>query len=181
MTQERNDERWEMRCDVRRSVRYHDRRAAHFERLGRVTNVLTILLAGVVLMEVVSSGAPLWIRILAAIGAILSSVDLVIGFGKCAGLHRELKRRFIELEKLIDAGSSLTDARAQRLGIEADEPLPYRALDLLCHDEIAAAVGHNRRDHPDEFSSLPWYMRWSANWLRWDNVGRSHASGTHPR
>jgi hypothetical protein len=162
--------------DIRRSVRYHDRRRVHFERLHRLTNVTTILLAGVVLMELGGEGSPTWVRVLAAAGALIGAVDLVVGFSRRADTHHNFKRRFIALEQELDAATpDLEKIRQQRLAIEAEEPPIYRALDLLCHNELCAAMGYDRRKQPEAFSSLPWYQRWTANWIHWHEAGNEAA------
>jgi hypothetical protein len=43
------DAQYGLLFDVRRSIRYHDRRRAFFETLHRITSALTILLVGWVL------------------------------------------------------------------------------------------------------------------------------------
>jgi hypothetical protein len=170
-----SDPQTDLIFDLMRSVRYHDRRRAHFERLHRATNVVTILLAGIVLMELSGGGSPLWVRVLAVVGALLGATDLVIGFSKSADAHHNFKRRFSELESEANAGGSLDAVVRQRLAIEAEEPPIFRALDLLCYNEICAAVGHHRTDTPCVFAEVPWYMRWTANWLRWPNAGETTA------
>jgi hypothetical protein len=173
-----SDGRWELLFDARRSARYHDRRRAHFERLHRVTNVTTILLAGVVLMEIGGAGSPLWVRILAVAGALLGAMDLVVGFSRRVATHLNFKRRFIELEQELIAGSAVDAVTQKRLNIEAEEPPIYRALDLLCRNELCLALG---LDHLGAFVDIPWYMRWTANWIHWTDaasaVNRTSAPG----
>lgn len=152
---------------VRKSVRYHDRRVGHYERLHRVTSLISILLAGYVFLEISGLDLPCWAIWLAAFGAILSACDMVQGYSKCADLHRNLKRRFLELEIKMQAASfPLSDAIASRLTIEGDEPPVFRALDLLCHNELCAAEGQNA----EHFAKTSIVQRWSANWIKWTNI-----------
>jgi hypothetical protein len=44
-----NDEQYGLLTDVRRSIRYHDRRRGFFDLMHRMTSVLTVFMAGVVL------------------------------------------------------------------------------------------------------------------------------------
>lgn len=168
-----SDELHSLRSDIQRSVRYHDRRTAYFELLQRLTNVIAILLAGVVVMELVGATSPWWIRTLAVAGALLTAGDLVIGFGRKADVHRDLKRRFIALEGQLEGGDDLEKIRRRRLSIEAEEPPVHRALDLLCHNEMSAAMGWDPKKNPEHFSHVPWYMQMTANLFRWPNAGAS--------
>jgi hypothetical protein len=135
--------------DVRRSVRYHDKRAAFFERLHRVGAALTILLAGSVLFDLARPGnTPWWMLGLALLASLLSVLDLVFGLSRYAQTHRELQRRFALLERTMVAGPSTGPCWAgylsERLLIELDEPSVYKMLDTLCHNEMLLALGHAR-------------------------------------
>lgn len=152
---------------VRRSSRYHERRMAHFERLHRATNAVTILLAGVVLLEVAGSIVPTPIRVLAVLGALLSTLDLVIGFAKSADRHRDLKRRFVLLEREIVLGRPTTDCVAMRLEIESDEPAKYFALDILVHNELCLSLGPHYRD---SVRDIGWWAGSTAQWWRWERI-----------
>jgi len=152
--------------DIRRSIRYHERRTAFFERMHRVTDLITILLAGVVLSELLGSPSRLILQILAGLGALLSASDLVIGYGRRADGHRRLKRQFIFLEADVSSGKELNTVARQRLNIEADEPPAYRALDVLCHNQLCRAFGKPRC----ELYRVPWWMRWTAHLLHWSDV-----------
>jgi hypothetical protein len=166
---------WALLFDVRRSVRYHDRRCAFFEQLHRVTSVLTILLAGSVLFEIARPGdtAP-WLVALSVAAAILAASDTVIGFAARAGLHRSLKQRFILLETSILARSgSLADHQRVRLGIEHDEPPVYRALDLLCYNEMLRAEGcPTDGEGAVRPSRLTSWQRLTSQWWRWADLSQ---------
>jgi hypothetical protein len=158
-------ERDELLFNVRRSVRYHDRRTAFFEFLHRLTNFLTILLAGAVLSELLGSPSRPILQALAGIVALLSAADLVIGFARGADTHRSLKRRFIQLENLLHTGETTKKLQQERLSIEAEETPIYRVLDVLCHNELCTAMGKDAR----HIYKVPRLKRWTANWLRWPN------------
>ena len=159
------DERHSLLFDIQRSVRYHDRRTSFFEFLHRVTNLLTILLAGIVLMELSGSKSPRWAHVLAGCGAIMGALDLIVGFSRGADTHRDLKRRFIALEQECGEGAHLDSIRKRRLAIEAEEPPIYRALDALCHIELCAAMGY------EQPVTLGWFKRLTAHVLHWPNLG----------
>jgi hypothetical protein len=151
---------------IRRSARYHDRRTTHYDRLHRATNIVMVLLAGVVMMDFLGAEIPAIVKMVAVAGALLSAGDLVIGFSKSANLHRNLKRSFVFLERDVVAGSvDLVRLQSQRLEIESEEPGIFRALDALCHIETCAALGRKVEIY------VPWYMRVSSQWVHWANAG----------
>lgn len=140
------DTSYNLLFDVRRSVRYHDKRAAFFERGHRITNALTILLAGSVLFDIARPGeTPVWMLALALVGSLLAVADLVIGFAKMGNQHRDLQRRFADLERRMIVGPAQGDCWAgynsERLLIEMDEPTVYTVLDTICRNELLKASG----------------------------------------
>jgi hypothetical protein len=156
-------ERGELLFNVRRSVRYHDRRTAFFEFLHRLTNFLTILLAGAVLSEILGSPSRPILQALAGLVALLSAADLVIGFARGADMHRSLKRRFIQLENSLHTDETTRKLQQERLSIEAEEPPIYRVLDVLCHNELCTATGKDGK------YKVPRLKRWTANLLHWSD------------
>ncbi|MEW6120201.1 MAG: hypothetical protein AB1593_08930 [Pseudomonadota bacterium] len=156
---------------VRRSVRYHDRRRAFFERLHRLTSVLTVLMAGSVLFEIGRSGETSgWLMGVAVMAAILAAVDMVVGYASRTNQHRGLKERFVELEMAMlkgdDSPEVWTEHRLARLKIERDEPPIYRALDLLCHNELLRAEGGNTAN----LVVLTDVQRWTRHIFHWPDI-----------
>lgn len=145
------DEQYALFFDVRRSIRYHDRRRSFFEYMHRITAALTILMAGSILFDIGKTGdtAP-WLVTLSVIAALLATLDMVVGYASKADLHRSLKVRFGKLEMAIIAGGSSQEEwdahHLKRLEIEQDEPTIYRALDVLCYNEVAIADGVKKED-----------------------------------
>lgn len=167
-----SDEQYALLFDVRRSIRYHDRRRAFFERLHRVTSVLTILMAGSVLYDLGKAGETAgWLVALSAVAALLAAFDMVVGYSAWAARHQELKGRFAALEIDMLAGgldaAAWQQHRLARLAIERDEPPVYRALDLLCHNELLVAEGVTRQD---EFSRLGRWQRWTSQLWHWPDL-----------
>lgn len=165
--------------DVRRSIRYHDRRRAFFERMHQLTGSLTVLLAGSVLFDIARPGeSPWWLLFIAAVAAILSAWDMVVGYASKAELHRSLKIRFGDLEIAILEGDD-TDAtwkahRLQRLRIEQDEPPIYRALDMLCHNELLQADGFSHDgDDACHYAKLDSLQKATRHILHWANISPS--------
>lgn len=101
--------------------------------------------------------------------AVFSAVDLVVGTAEKARKHDDLRRRFIKLEGVIrrdehPSSQMLAGWGEERLTIELDELPIYRALDVLCWNELAVAT---RKAKP---VPLPVIKRLTANWVRWENL-----------
>lgn len=170
-----DDAQYGLLFDVRRSVRYHDRRRGFFDRLHRVTNVLTILMAGSVLYDLGKAGETAWWLVaLSALAAVLAALDMVVGYSAWATRHHDLKNRFCALEIDMLSGdvapATWQGYAVRRLKIERDEPPVYRALDLLCRDELLIAEGVTRERAPKEFSTLSGWQRWTSQVWHWADV-----------
>lgn len=170
-----DDAQYALLFDVRRSVRYHDRRRGFFDRLHRLTNVLTILMAGSVLYDLGKTGETAgWLVALSALAALLAALDMVVGYSAWATRHHDLKNRFCALEIDLLSGDLAPGTwqayAVRRLQIERDEPPVYRALDLLCHNEMLIAEGITPKAKPDEFSTLSRWQRWTSQFWHWADV-----------
>ncbi len=158
---------------VQRSIRYHDRRCRFFEKMHRF-----VIFVGIVgfssvwttMAQNINVNIMFW---LALIATILFAADLVINFSKLSHLHFDLKQRFGDLEKfLIDKtdAASLGEGKRQRLTIEQNEPPVMRALDTLCHNELLVAQGYDKEKDSEEYASVRWYERITANFISWPNI-----------
>jgi hypothetical protein len=141
-----DDAQYGLLFDVWRSIRYHDRRRAFFEFVHRVTSALTILLAGGVIFELAGGNdTAWWLKAIGVLAAVLAAFDMVTGYSTRANLHAGLRVRFADLEIAMLSGGidheTWEGYRRQRLQIERDEPPVYRALDLLCRNEVCRAEG----------------------------------------
>lgn len=167
------DRQHELLFHVGRSVRYHDRRRAFFEALHRISSVFVVLLASSVFLDLLGSASerPWWITGIALMAAIFAAFDIIVGFSRFATLHHDLKRRFIQLEIEISTQDvtqqNLRSQQAECLRIEQDEPPVYRALDLLCHNELAHAKGYTDKAH--FFTVDPW-PRFTRHFYHWANL-----------
>lgn len=167
-----DDAQYGLLFDVRRSIRYHDRRRAFFERMHRVTGALTIILAGGVIFELAGTGSPaLWLQVIAAGSAILAAMDIVVGYSSKANLHDGLRVRFVDLEISMLSGDlehlTWQGHRQKRLEIEREEPPIYRALDLLCHNELCKAEGITPNATVGTFKQL------TSQLFTWSNIATS--------
>lgn len=173
-----NDAQFGLLFDVRRSIRYHDRRRAFFERLHQITGGLTVLLAGSVLFDLARPGdTPAWLSVLAVTAALLSAWDIVAGYASKATLHRDLKCRFVDLEIAIFSADMAETTwiahRLKRLAIERDEPPIYRALDTLCHNDLMVAEGFDRKAAENHFAKLNAWQRITRHIFHWANLTSS--------
>lgn len=157
---------------VDRSVRYHMRREAFFVRWHRLNLFVAMLSSSasvVALGYKISEEVP-WIPLVgAAIAAIASSIDLLVGPLEQSKKHYELRQRFTRLSQQICRDDHadvhlLTERKCERLDIEREEPPIYRALDLLCHVELLKARGEAGAEN------VPWYKRYTAHFLRWEGI-----------
>jgi len=161
----------ELLFGVRRSVRYHRRRARFFDMWGKWTNGLNIIFGSTAAAALVGSRAVLG-AIAAGLVAVVSTVDIIIGTSSVARDHTDLARRFIELERemaLAKAHSEdqLREFTGKRLAIEADEPDIMGMLDVLCHNDLAKAEGQPR----DHLYKVGWLKRLLSQIVNFDTDG----------
>ena len=98
----------------------------------------------------------------AAVVSLLVGLDLVFNTSAKARLHDRIKRDFIALERQMQTTKATEDNVKQwtgeRLRIEADEPPILRILDVLCHNELARAMGCSE----EEQVQVRWPQRFLA-------------------
>lgn len=140
---------WEgLLFDVRRSVRYHNRRRAWFDRLDQATNVLSLVFGSTAIYGVLSQANANLALLSAAIVTAFSAVNLVVGSSQRARAHFDFARKFFELEqKMILVAEiskeSLRAITAERLSIEKDEPPVLRVLDSICYNEQILSMDYS--------------------------------------
>lgn len=156
------NERHDLLFDIRRSVRYHNRRRRFFDRFHLVTNAISVIFGSATIFVVLSALGNGYAVAAAAVVTIFSALDLVVGTSRMARLHDDLYRRFIALEQKVIAVAEekvteedLSQFTSERLAIEADEPPVLRVLDSLCYNELARAMGYGHQD----FVKVRWYQR----------------------
>lgn len=166
-----SDEMWGLYFDVQRSARYHDRRLRFYDSLHKLTAFTSLVFGSSTIAAVMGSlsfGTELAI-VSAAIVTIMGSLDLVMGYSVKARQHAELKRQFIDLEMEMNRSPEdehLAAHTMERLRIEIAEPPIYRALDLLCHNEVVRANGAGE----GELQKVNIFQRWTANLLPWAEI-----------
>lgn len=173
-----NDEHYGLLFDVRRSIRYHDRRRLFCLQLHHITSLLTILMAGSVLFDLAKGGeTAIWLIVISTITALLAALDMVIGYSTYASLHSNLRERFTTLEIDMVTGNADPDTwmdyQKRRLLIEKDEPAVYKVLDLLCRNELLEAEGFTRTQHALYFFNARFWHIWTSQLLHWENIKTS--------
>ena len=166
--QEQHGEEWrKLLFGVRRSIRYHVRRRSFFDFFHRFTNAIGVIFGSATLFTLLNKTDLLYPTVAAAFVTVFSTIDLVVGTATKARLHDDLCRQFIELERQMELAARPIDAQslakftARRLEIEADEPPVHRVLDMMCHNELARAMGSER----SHFARIRFYQRWLAHFF----------------
>lgn len=162
---QRDDTLW----GVQRSVRYHVRRQAFFDRWRRITSATGVIFGSAAAADLLSDGGHMLAVAAAFVVAVFTAFDLVVGTAEMARRHDDLRRRFIRLEAKIRTDEhpdhkNVLAWDAARLEIEIDEPPTYIALDLLCANELAIATER------DGLVDLTWWQHVTAHWIRWENL-----------
>ena len=169
-----DDEQHGLLFDVMRKERYHDRRRAHYEFMHRLTNLFTVLTSGLVLTSFADIALPYWLAALGGVAGVLSATDLIVGYSRSADLHRDLKRRWNSLQQklcsVFPEQTNISNLEVEKLCIESDEPAIYRALDVMCHNELLVALNYDIKDPQTHHTTLPWYKTYTANFVRWADV-----------
>jgi len=140
------DESWHaLLFGIRKSVRYHERRAAFFLSLDRINGIVS-LSAGAGAVSSALSARPDLAAVAGGIVAVSNIINVVVGSSRMAALHRELRGRFIDLERRVQRApkteEALQECTDERLRIEQEEPPIVGALEMLCYNEEARAEGN---------------------------------------
>ena len=157
-------EHFDLLFDVRRSIRYHSKRQAFYERLDRLSDFALLLLGSGTVVLVLQA----YPKLAVAAGfcvAFISGLRHVYSYGLKAGLHARFVRDFTQLEKRLcsdDSDETVDAVTQERLDLEATEPPVMRVLDTICHNDLLVAMG---LDSEDQRVHLSWFQRLTANFL----------------
>ena len=161
-----DDPTYELLFDVRRSVRYHERRRRFFEIWNSITVGAAAVGGSSAVATILSQPNWAWLPVaFAGTVSLLGALDLVVGTARRADRHGDLSRQFIALEQKFAHGRSLKvkeheDLVRERLRIEASEPTILRLLDIMCYYEVLVSLG-DKSKHP----KIPWHRRKLAHWI----------------
>jgi hypothetical protein len=157
---------------IEKSLQYHQRRRAWFERWHKFGMFLVIVLGSAAFGDVARTWPALSWATPATLGlviAVIAAGDLVFGFSRKARdhevLHREFTRVAIDLRAATARSEEVTRSiQARRLEIETEEPPIYWALEASCHNEVTLAWG--RQHHG--LVELEWYHRFFMHVFRFE-------------
>ncbi len=145
--------------DIRRSIRYHLRRRAFFDRLDQMTNMVSVIFGSTAVFGVLEQDYKVLALSAAGVVTVLSAINLVMGSAQRARAHSDFVRQYIELEKRLSleqpSETLLRGVIDARLSIEAEEPPVLRVLDVICHNEQMRAMGYPR----EELVKVRWWQR----------------------
>ncbi len=154
---------------VRRSIRYHSRRQAFFERLDRWSAFVLLLLGSGAVASVLQDNKT-W-ALIAGLGVTcVSGLNLVFGFGVRASRHAQFVKDFTRFETRLqddDSDETVAAVAKERLGVEAAEPPVMRVLDVICHNELLTAMGYEGNILQQERVRLTRLQRLTANLFNW--------------
>ena len=151
---------------ARRSVRYHLRRQAFFERMHNVVGVCGVFFGSAAAVAVFGQAAPMVVALLAMGVSALFAFDVVIGFSRRACLHAAIVAKFTDLEigmTLADpSAEALARFRQQRLEIEKNEPPVLNVLNIISHNDLIKAG-----DYQDDMYKVSWLQRLLSGFMDW--------------
>jgi len=158
----------DLKFQIERSVRYHERRRSFFESWHKFIMLLVILSGSAAFSPLLNQASWLGLFI-----AFIAAMDLVLGFSHKARDHSILYMRFIDLlvemeSKFDRVGENLSSWTSRRLAIEKDEPPVLTALNASCHNEVIAAQGLDA----DETVPLTEFQSLFMHYFRFDEMDR---------
>lgn len=163
------DDFHELNCHLQRSVRYHRARERFFEGWSNFFSFASLLAGSSVVVSLLAS-APSWVALTSgALVAGLQAIEQVFRLSSKARDHSGLASEFLTLERFATISGELSESdlrelRAEILSVEAREPPIKRYLDLICHNQVARAIGS------DDVEKLRIWQRWFAQYLNGDSA-----------
>lgn len=159
----------DLNCHLQRSVRYHRSRERFFNSWSNLFSFISLLSGSAVVVSLLSS-APSWVALTAgALVAIIQAIELIGQLAKKARDHNGFASEFSALERYMALRNELDnfdlrEIKADILSIEAREPPVKRYLDLICHNQVARAIGST------DVANLRFWQRWFAQYLNGDTA-----------
>ncbi|CRM51508.1 MULTISPECIES: hypothetical protein [Pseudomonas] len=150
-TTELADRWYTTQFSVRRSIRYHQRRRAFYDRLDKLSNMLSLIFGSAAIYGVLEENAKSVALVSSAIVTIVSSINLVVGSAQRGRDHTDFMRKYVELEKSmlgVECEDRLLQVQTERLNIEAEEPPVMHVLNAMCHNEMMRAMGFKKKELP---------------------------------
>lgn len=156
----------DLEFDIRRSIRYHERRRAFFSASNKTSEAASVLFGSGAVLSILQDWQPALITLTLVVTG-LSTLNLVFGTVGVSYAHADLGKRFIDLQRKVFTAQMTEESYREfideRLSIERDEPPIKRVVDLMCHNEMVYAGGYGE----SEFVKIPWYRRLTAHFINW--------------
>ncbi|WP_085725772.1 hypothetical protein [Pseudomonas sp. R37(2017)] len=134
---------------IRRSIRYHLRRRAFFERLDQLSNMFSVIFGSTAVYGILDTNAKVLALASSAVVTVLASINLVVGSAQRARAHSDFVRQYVELEKRMlvpPTEDCLLAIMTDRLSIEAGEPPVLHVLNSICHNELMRSMGYKKEE-----------------------------------
>ena len=160
-------ERFGIDFDVAKSIRYHAYRRSFWQRIDRLSKIVTTISSAAVLFTIIKQDgeSAKWL----AFGvAVAGTADLILGFSEKARDHDGLYRSFALLAQDIALNTEpskqeIAEWKRRRLAIEMDEPGVVDLLERRCAAEEATARGCEQ----NPAWRLSWLGNLFAQWSFW--------------
>lgn len=162
-----------MQFYVQRNVRYHMRRGAFFLRWSRFTAFVGVVFGSATITSLISGSSPYLVGGSAIMVTLASAVDLVVGTSQRSWLHNDLRKRYLDLEAILQVREAeltlqeIRDMRGKIRGIEAEEPPTMPALEVLARNDVIRAI-YPKPKADEHVSKIGWFKRATAQWFDWD-------------
>lgn len=159
---------YDLVCDLQRSIRYHRARERFFDSWSNWISFVSLLAGSSVVVSILADQAPEWVAIASgAIVVALQALEQVFRLSHKARDHNGFASEFSSLERIVTVRGQMTAAellelQGEVLAIEAREPPIKRYLDLICHNQVARALGSS------DVERLTWFQRQFAQYLNGD-------------
>lgn len=146
---------------VEKSIRYHQRRQAHYGRLQKLIAFGIIVSGSAAFVQI--STHPEWFGLVAAA---LGALDFVVGFSLKAREHAVLHKRFADLAGEMRSAPNPSEEQVRRwelrrLDIETEEPQVHYALEAWCDNEVSRAWGWDQ----EGLIPMTWWQRLTMDWV----------------
>jgi hypothetical protein len=150
---------------IEKSIRYHQRRQAHYARLHQAFVFLIIISGSAAFTQVLP---PDW---LGAAAAALAIWDLVARYSDKARDHAVLQKRYTDIAADMRTASAPTEEQIgqwerRRIEIETEEPKIMQALEAWCDNEVRFARGLENQG----IVSLKWRHRHLKDWISFSST-----------
>lgn len=162
------DEIYELTCHLQRSARYHRARERFFDGWSNWFSFASLFAGTSVVAALLGKNTDIALYAGAAVAG-MQGLEQVFKLSFKARDHSSLAGEFLALERFLSTQSNLSkqdlkDLHGEILTIEAREPPVKRYLDLICHNQVARAMGS------DDIEPLKWWQRRFAQYLNGDSA-----------